>query len=147
MKKLKLSIKTFSTKSIVRLFIFFSWKWEQQKFTLNPQKKLLTFTVDFQNFHKVFFSYTKAGVFTCTCCIFLHELFLSVSFNLDSNSDYILKISIFRSILSKCGFPMFHFGHQMPGSKVRYTTHFKNILIIIFVCINLFGWISSKPNS
>lgn len=66
----------------------------------------------------------KPVYFTCTCCTFLHELFLSVSFNLDSNSDYIFKISIFRPILSKFGFPMFHFGHQMPGSEVRYTTHY-----------------------
>lgn len=119
------------------IHFFFSWKWEKQKFTLNPQKNLLTITVDFQNFHKLFSVKLKPVYLTCTCCIILHELFLSVSFNLDSNSDNILKISIFRPILSKFGFPMFHFGHQMPGSKVRYTTHIENLWIIIFVSICL----------
>lgn len=128
------------------LFIyFFIWKWEKPKFTLSPQKNLFTFKVDFK-ISKCFSIKPKPVYFTCTCCTFLDELFLWVSFNLDSNSDYIFKISIFRPILSKFGFPMFHFGHQMPGSKVSYTTHIENI-IIIFVCIFLFGWISSKHSS
>lgn len=131
----KIKHRNFQHKINYGLIHFFSWKWEKHKFTLIPHKNLSTFTVEFQNFHKLFSVKLKPVYFTCTCCIFLHEFFFSVSFNLDSNSDNILKTLIFRPILSKFGFQMFHFGHQMPGSKVRSN-------IINYICLYLFVWLN-----
>lgn len=47
--------KIFKNKINCGLIHFLFVKMRKTKFTLNPKKNLLTFKVEFQNFHKVFF--------------------------------------------------------------------------------------------